>query len=157
MTQSPTSTCCSISISGRPALKVVLLRSSGKTWKAWDLCHLKQELADSESRNHLLWCLETSEQLQNPSTEISVRSQLWWAGHIARVEDSRIYSLLGTPSSQHKLCKDTWKSLLKACQLNINNWERKGLEPLQHSLWGEAEKQNGGEKWVNSEKISCAF
>lgn len=157
MTQSPTSTCCSFSISGRPALKVVLLRNSGKTWKAWDLCHPNQELDDSQSRNHLLWYLETSEQLQNPSSEISARLQLWLAGHIARVEDSRIYILLGAPSSQHKLCKDTWKSLLKAYQLNINNWEGKGLEPLQCSLWGEAEKQNGGEKGVNSEKISHAF
>lgn len=77
MTQSPTSTCCSISISGRPTLKVVLLRNSGKTWKAWDLCHLKQELADSESRNHLLWCLETSEQLQ--------KSQYWDLSKVAFV------------------------------------------------------------------------
>lgn len=62
-----------------------------------------QQPADSESRNHLLWYLERSEQLQNPSAEILVRSQLRWAGHIARVEDSRICSLLGTPSSQHEL------------------------------------------------------
>lgn len=145
MTQSQTSTHCSISISRRPTLKVILVRNSGKTVKGWGLHHLKQQLADSESRNHLLWCLETSEQLHNPSTEILVRSQLQWARHIARVEDSRICSLLGTPSSQRELCKDTWKSLLKACQLNVNNLEGKRLEPLRCSLQGEVQRQHGGE------------
>ena len=65
-----------------------------------------------------------------------IKGQLWWAGHLTRMEENRIpkalfyQELVGGQRSwggQHKRYKDVLKYNLKACDIPIETWERQAL------------------------------
>ena len=65
-----------------------------------------------------------------------IKNQLRWAGHLVRMEDSRIPKSLfygelvdghRSRGGQHKRYKDVLKSSLKACNIPTGTWERQAL------------------------------
>ena len=80
-----------------------------------------------------------------------LRSQLRWAGHVARMPDERLLKqrLYGelcrgkrSKGGQKKRYRDTLQVSMKRCCIDPNDWRRPGLRPpslaQQSSIWCQA-------------------